>query len=388
VRRTCASRSRAGPAVGASAPDFHPRALAAGISPAVLAREMAGLSPNPRVASLDSGQPEFSKPVSEYIRGVVGPDRVAIGQRQRAALPELGPIEARFGVPREILLGVWAMESGFGKIQGDFDVVRAFATLAAQGRRRTFAEAELIAALRIIQSGEQPRERLKGSWAGAMGQTQFIPTMYLSTAVDMDGDGRRDVWGSTSDSLASAANLLKNAGWVRGQSWAREVMARPGFDFGLTEGPKETPAWWEERGLVRADGQPWSPIDAAGKAQLIAPAGAGGPLFLLFPNHFTLREYNNSLAYALGVGLLADRIGGSPPLSRPWPQETPLSLVDRMTAQRALAALGFDPGAPDGLIGLKSRAALRAWQKARGVTADGYLSPDMVQRLKSEAGAA
>ena len=367
------------------AADFQPRALAAGISPEVLRREMAGLTPNPRVAALDSGQPEFSKPVSEYIKGVIGPQRVAIGHKKRTEMPEFGPIEARFGVPREVLLGVWAMESAFGDLQGDFDVVRSFATLAAQGRRRGFAETELIATLRIIQSGEQPRARLKGSWAGAMGQTQFIPSMYLSTAVDMDGDGRRDIWGSSADSLASAANLLAKGGWVRGQSWAREVTVRPGFDFSLTEGPKETPLWWAEKGVVRADGQPWSGVDSTAQAQLIAPAGAGGPVFLLFPNHFVLRQYNNSLAYALGVGLLADRFAGAPGPVKAWPPETALSLVDRMTAQRALIALGYDTGGADGVVGLKTRSALRSWQKARGVTADGYLSTDMVRRLKTEA---
>ena len=367
------------------AAEFQGRALAAGITPEVLSREMAGLTPNPRVAGFDTVQPEFSKPVGDYVKGVVGPDRTAIGQRKRAEMPELGPIEQRFGVPREILLGVWAMESGFGAIQGDFDVVRAFATLAAQGRRRTFAEGELIAALRIIQSGEQPRARLKGSWAGAMGQTQFIPSMYLSTAVDMDGDGRRDIWNSSADSLASAANLLAKAGWVPGQSWAREVTVPPDFDFGLTEGPKETPVWWAEKGAVRADGLPWSGADSTAQAQLIAPAGAGGPLFLIFPNHFVLRQYNNSLAYALGVGLLADRFGGAPGLVKPWPTETPLSLMDRMTAQRALIALGYDTGGADGVVGLKTRGALRTWQKARGLTADGYLSIEVVRRLTTEA---
>jgi membrane-bound lytic murein transglycosylase B len=351
----------------------------------VLAREMAGLTPNPRITALDVGQPEFSKPVSEYIKGVIGPDRVATGQRQRRELPALGPIEDRFGVPREILLGVWAMESGFGRQQGDFDVVRSFATLAAQGRRRAFAEGELIAALKIIQSGEQPRARLKGSWAGAMGQTQFIPSAYLSTAVDGDGDGRRDIWTSPADALASAANLLAKGGWVRGQSWAREVTVPPDFDFAMSEGPKMTPDAWAAMGVVRADGLPWSDADKVAEAQLLAPAGASGPVFLLFPNHFVIRKYNNSVAYALAVGLLADRIAGQPPLVKPWPAEVPLSLSDRMTAQRALAALGFNPGTPDGIVGAGTRTALRSWQRARGLVADGYLSPAMVERLKSEA---
>jgi hypothetical protein len=219
-----------------------------------------------------------------------------------------------------------------------------------------------------------------------MGQTQFIPTAYLATAVDGDGDGRRDIWNSSADALASAANLLRQGGWARGQDWAREVAAPAGFDFSLTEGPKKTPREWEALGVRRADGLPWPAADAETPAQLVAPTGAQGPLFLLFPNHFAIRKYNNSLAYALGVGLLADRFAGKRPLVRAWPTETPLSLVDRMTAQRALASLGFDPGTADGLVGLKTRDALRAWQKARGLVADGYLSPEVIQKLKTEAG--
>jgi lytic murein transglycosylase len=368
------------------AAQFYGRAVKAGIAPALLQREMAGLTPDPRVTSRDSRQPEFSQPVSAYIAAAVTPGPIATGMRKRTEVPALDAIEQRYGVPREILIGIWSRESAFGAIQGDFDVIRSMASLAAQGRRRDWAEGELIAALRVIGSGEFPRSRLKGSWAGAMGQTQFIPSSFLSTAVDGDGDGRRDIWNSPADALASAADLLAKGGWVRGQDWAREVTVPAGFDFSLSEGPKETPAWWAERGVSRADGRPWSAADQAAPAQLLAPSGAAGPVFLLFPNHFVIRKYNNSVAYALAVGLLADRIAGGPPLVKAWPAETPLSLADRMTAQRALAALGYDPGAPDGVVGMGTRAQLRAWQKARGLVADGYLSPAMVQRLKAEAG--
>ena len=364
---------------------FYARAVAAGVPPALIAREFQGLTPDPRVARLDTRQPEFSKPLSGYVRGVVTPARAAMGQARAQSIAAFPAIEQRYGVPREILLGVWAMESGFGALQGDFDVLRAMATLAAQGRRREFAESQLIAILEMIGSGEVTRAQLKGSWAGAMGQTQFIPTTFLASAVDGDGDGRRDIWGSAADALASAANLLRQAGWKPGQDWAREVIAPAGFDYSVTEGPEKTPAEWEALGVRRADGQAWPEADAAAPAQLAAPTGAQGPLFLLFPNHFAIRKYNNSLAYALSVGLLADRIAGRSALARPWPEEAPLSLADRMTAQRALAALGFDPGAPDGLIGLKTRNALRAWQKGRGLAADGYLAPETVRRLKSEA---
>ncbi len=364
---------------------FWSKAVAAGVPEDVLGRELKGLAPDDRVSALDSRQPEFSKPVGDYIKGVVTEDRIAVGRRKRAELSFLPAMSARYGPPGDITIAIWAMESGFGAIQGNFDVVRSMATLAADGRRRGFAEDQLIAALKIIASGEQPRGRLVGSWAGAMGQTQFIPTTFLSTSVDGDGDGRRDIWGSRADALCSAANLLGAAGWRRGEDWAREVTAPPGFDFGLTEGPRDTVAQWGEQGLKRADGRAWTSIDLAAPAQLAAPAGAAGPLFLLFANHFAIRKYNNSIAYALGVGLLADRFGGAGPLARAWPAETPLALSDRIAAQQALAKLGFDPGAPDGVVGLNTRAALRAWQKANGITADGYLSLEMVRQLRGAA---
>jgi len=366
--------------------DFRVRAQAAGLSEALLTRELGGVIPDPKVISLDGRQPEFSKPVGDYIRGVISDDRIAVGRAKREALPFLPDIEARYGVPRDILLAVWAMESAFGKLQGNFDVVRSMVSLAADGRRRGWAEGELIAALKIIDSGEVTREQLKGSWAGAMGQTQFLPSNYRTVAVDADGDGKRDIWGSDVDSLASAANLLVKGGWKPGVGWADEVILPEGFDYGLAEGPREVPAWWEARGVRRADGLPWTAADAAAPAGLILPAGATGPAFLALPNHFAIRKYNNSTSYALGIGLLADRFAGAGPLVAAWPVEQPLSLADRMAAQIALARLGFDPGPPDGVIGAGSRKALRAWQQSRQLPADGYLSMDMVVRLKTQAG--
>lgn len=366
--------------------DFRPRAIAAGVSPQVFDRELSGVTPNPRVISLDSRQPEFSKPVGSYIAGVISDDRIAIGRAKREQLAFLPQIEARYGVPRDILLAVWAMESAFGKLQGDFDVVRSMASLAYDGRRRAWAEGELIAALKIIESGEDTREQLKGSWAGAMGQTQFLPSSYRATAVDFDGDGRRDIWGSDADSLASAANLLVKGGWKPGVGWAKEVILPAGFDYALAEGPREVPAWWEAKGVRRADGLPWTEADAAQPAGLILPAGAAGPAFLALPNHFAIRTYNNSTSYALGIGLLADRFAGGGPLVTPWPQETALSLSDRMAAQIALARVGFNPGPADGVVGANTRKALRAWQQSQQLPADGYLSSDMVARLKAQAG--
>ncbi|HEX5377205.1 MAG TPA: lytic murein transglycosylase [Phenylobacterium sp.] len=373
------------PGFDAWALGFYGRAVQAGLPPALLDREMAGLTPDPRVASLDTRQPEFAKPFGDYIKGVVTADRIAIGQRKRAELaPFLGPIELTYGVSPDVLLGVWAMETGFGSTLGSFDVIRSMASLAAQGRRRQFAEDQLMAALRIIGSGEFPRSRLVGSWAGAMGQTQFIPTSFLSTAVDGDGDGKRDIWGSSADALASAANLLAQGGWIRGQGWAREVTVPESFDYSLTEGPRQTPDWWAGLGVHPADGLTWTAADAASNAMVIAPTGAAGPIFLLLPNHFAIRKYNNATTYALAVGLLADRFAGRGPLARPWPEETPLALADRIAAQQALIALGFDPGQPDGVVGVNTRSALRSWQKSRGLVADGYLSIGMVGLLKAE----
>ncbi len=366
---------------------FRTRAMAAGLSAGLIDRELTGVTPNPRVISLDSAQPEFSKPVGDYIKGTVSDERIARGQRYRNELPFWPGIEQQYGVPRDILIAVWAMESAFGAVQGDFDVIRCMASLAYHGRRRNFAEGELIAALRIIDSGEASRAQLKGSWAGAMGQTQFLPSNYLATAVDGDRDGKRDIWGSSNDALASAANLLAKGGWVRGQSWAREVTLPANFDYSLTEGPRETPDWWAQLGVRPADGRPWPAADLSAKAQLAAPAGATGPVFLLLPNHFAIRTYNNSTAYALGVGLLADRFAGGAALVTAWPYETPLAIGDRISAQTALLRLGFNPGEPDGVVGVNTRTALRNWQKARGLTADGYLSMEMVRRLNVEAGA-
>ena len=279
---------------------------------------MAGLTPDPQVEALDNRQPEFAKPISDYIKGVVTEDlHQALGRRKRDGVAALPRIEVDYGVPSQVLVAIWGVETGYGAIQGDFDVIRSLATLAASGRRRDWAETQLIAALKIIADGEATRGQLRGSWAGAMGQTQFEPASYLTTAVDGDGDERRDIWGSSADALASAANLLAKAGWVRGESWDREVVLPTGFDYSLSEGPKQDPKAWTDLGVQTADDAGWRRGDRDAQAQLLLPTGAAGPAFLAFDNHFVIRQYNNSTAYALAVGLLADRIGGGPPLSVP-----------------------------------------------------------------------
>jgi lytic murein transglycosylase len=363
---------------------FYAKALAAGLPRVVVDRELSGLSPDPRVTALDARQPEFARPVSDYIRGVIGPERVATGRAKRSQISAFGEIEENYGVPRDVLIAIWAMESGFGVQQGDMDVIRCLATLAL-GRRRAWAEEQLIAALSIIAAGDVPRSRLIGSWAGAMGQTQILPSVYLSTAVSAGGGRRPDIWGSAPDALATAANLLAKNGWRRGEGWAAEVILPIGFDYGLSEGRKEAFAWWAAKGVRLARRSGWSTADAAAPGLLLLPSGATGPAFLALPNHFAIRAYNNSIAYALAVGLLADRFTGGGGLVTPWPHETPLSLGQRLAAQAALAKLGFNPGNTDGLVGVGTRQALRAWQKTQSLPADGYLSPAMVERLRAAA---
>lgn len=364
---------------------FYERIVAGGFPAEIAARELSGLTSDPRVLALDGKQPEFSKPVSDYIRSVTSEARITQGRGLRGQVTQFGAIETAYGVPRDILLGVWAMETNFGAIQGDMDVLRSLATLAAQGRRRAWAEGEILAALRMIAAGAAARGQMIGSWAGAMGQTQFLPSTYIRDAVDGDGDGRKDIWGSPPDALASAANLLKKAGWEPGKAWHREVVLPPGMDFSLADGPRKTTAdWARDNQVLAADGAGWRDTETS-VAGLILPCGAKGPAFLVFPNHFMIRRYNNSTSYALGVGLLADRFGGAGGLVTPWPVETPLSLDDRRAAQIALNLLGYNPGAADGVIGTNTKAALRNWQKARGLPADGYLSPELIARLKAEA---
>ena len=367
------------------ASDFLSRAARTGAPIEVMRREFVGLTADPRIVALDARQPEFSKPVGDYVKGAVTDARLASARTHMAAVTQLPAIARQYGVPADVLVSVWAMESGFGAVMGDFDVLRSLATLAAAGRRRAWAEAQITALIQIIASGEASRAQLKGSWAGAMGQTQFEPETFLTTAVDGDGDGRRDIWASPADALASAANLLAKAAWAAEESWQAEVILPAGFDYGLAEGERRTPAAWAALGAHRANPGQGRPGDAAAAAQLLLPAGAAGPAFLVFPNHFVIRKYNNSVAYALAVGLLADRLAGAPPLARAWPPEIALSLADRIAAQQSLAKLGFDPGAADGLVGANTRTALRGWQKARGLPADGYLSVDLVGRLVAEA---
>lgn len=364
------------------------KALAAGIRVETIDAAFAGLTLDTSVLRRDSNQPEFSKPIGDYVSAVLSPGAVATGQAKRLALASvIDPIAERTGVPAEIMLAVWGVESAYGRFTGDQDVIRSIATIGAVGRRPKLAEQEMLAALTILDQGLATRTQLKGSWAGAMGQTQFLPSDYLAYGADGDGDGRRDIWGSSADALASTARFLQEkAHWRRGESWALEAIVPADFDYSLTDAEPRTPLDWAELGVGLTDSAQPAAGDNAAQAILIVPAGWKGPAFLAFPNHMAIRAYNNSTAYALSVGLLADQIAGRPGLKTSWPKDPPLALADRIAAQQALKALGFDPGSVDGVMGARTRAAARLWQTRKHLPADGYLNLELILQLKAEAG--
>ena len=347
-------------------------------------RELAGLSPDATVIRLDRNQPEFSKPAGAYVANAVSATRIAQARQRVDRVP--WEVTQRFGVPAEILVSIWAQESSFGQVQGDNDVIRSLATLAYEGRRREWAEGQLKNALDIVVDGKRARSGLKGSWAGAMGQTQFMPDNYLRLGVDQNGDGKVDIWGSDADALASAANLLAQAGWKRGQSWGYEVVLPQGFDYAEAEGPRHPWSFWAARGVALAAGGAPTEAEALEEAAILLPQGANGPAILALPNHYVIRRYNNSVSYALAIGLTADGVSGKPGLVARWPDDPPISREQRIGAQRALTQLGYDTQGVDGVIGANTRAALRRWQLANGRVADGYLTAALADELARRGG--
>ena len=362
---------------------FRPRALAQGIRPEVFDAGFRGVGVNSEVMRLDSRQAEFTKPIWEYLDSAASPDRVATGRAKRRDLAStMAAIEARFGVQSDVVLAIWGMESNFGGYRGSIPVVESLATLAYQGRRRSFGEEQLVAALRIIQAGDTTPANMVGSWAGAMGHTQFIPTSYLSYAVDFTGDGRRDIWSDDpTDALASAANYLARSGWQNGRPWGMEVRVPAGFNYGSADQSNRRPvADWRARGVTRVDG---SPLPDHGSAAIIAPAGARGPAFVVYQNFFVIKRYNNATSYAIGVGHLADRIGGGGPFVQAWPRgERELSRSEKVELQERLISRGFNPGSTDGVIGPDTIGAIRAFQTSQGITPDGFATTSLLQKLR------
>ena len=362
---------------------FRSRALAQGIAADVVDSALRGVSYLPDVVERDRNQSEFTKTIWDYLSTAVSEDRIRLGQaalRERIAL--LDEIEARYGVDRHIVVAIWGLESAYGAVRGDTPVVSALATLAYEGRRGAFFEAQLLAALQILQSGDVEVAQMRGSWAGAMGHTQFIPTSFLSFAVDFRGDGQRDIWSDDpTDALASTAAYLAQNGWVSGQPWGAEVRLPEGFDYRMANRAIVRPAgYWTGLGLTLADG---GPLPQAWPGAILLPAGAQGAAFLIHANFAALETYNTADAYVIGVGHLADRIRGGPAIAGDWPLgDRALSFVERQELQRLLTAAGFDTQGVDGLIGPNTVTAIRAFQIARGLTPDGYAPPALLERLR------
>ena len=364
---------------------FRKDALAAGIRADLFDRAFADVSFDPSVIRADRSQPEFAKPVWEYLDGALSPLRVRKGQslvNQYADV--LQSIEQRYGVDRQALVAVWGMESNFGSFQGDKSVIRSLATLAYEGRRPGFAHAQLLAALQILQQGDIAPEKMLGSWAGAMGQTQFIPTTYNTHAVDFDGDGRRDIWGSPADALASTAHYLQSSGWQKGQPWGFEVTVPSTFNYSLADGAiRKSVAEWIQLGVQLPNGASVPPGSEQLSAALLLPAGYRGPAFLILDNFRAVLKYNNSSSYALAVNLLSERFSGAGQISGAWPKDDlPLSRSERIELQNLLSANNYDAGNPDGIIGANPRKAIRAAQQSFGWPADGYPTHKLLENLR------
>jgi len=362
---------------------FEDSARAAGIDDATLHLAFDDVHYVPRAVSADRAQPEFTRAVWDYVDAVVSPARIQRGQQKLAEFqPQLDDAAARYGVPQATVVAIWGMESDYGANYGDISTVDALATLGFDGRREAWARGQLMAALKILQGGDIDRAHMVGSWAGAMGQTQFIPSAFLQFAVDADGDGRRDIWGSMADVAASTANFLARSGWQPGQAWGAEVRLPDGFDAGRADDSlRQASAQWAGEGVQTLDG---SPLPELPDGAILLPAGVRGPAFLVGANFRTLLRYNNSASYALAVSLLAQRIAGGPGVQAAWPRDLqPLTRDQLKAMQAALNERGFGAGDVDGQAGPATRQALRAWQRSQNLPADGFPTLDQLTRLQT-----
>ncbi|MCB2130158.1 MAG: lytic murein transglycosylase [Rhodobacteraceae bacterium] len=362
---------------------FRRKALASGISAAVFDRAFRGVEYSGHVIERDRNQGEFTKAIWDYLDSAVSDSRVANG---KAALKRhrrvLDRIEATYGVDKEVVTAIWGLESAYGAVRGDVPVIEALATLAYDGRRGAFFESQLLAALKILQAGDTDPRHMTGSWAGAMGHTQFIPTSYLAYAVDFTGDGKRDIWSDDpADALASTAAYLARFGWRRGEPWGVEVTLPRGFDYALAgEKVKKSAAGWAALGIRDTSGRP---VADHGPASILLPAGAQGVAFMIFRNFHVIERYNTADAYVIAVGHLADRIGGAPAFRADWPRgDRALLLSERRELQERLTRAGFSTQGIDGRIGPNTIAAVRAYQRASGLVPDGYPSLAILDRLR------
>ena len=362
---------------------FRARALAKGISAGTFDRAFQGAAYNPEVITKDRNQSEFTKTIWDYLDSAVSDSRIENGKkalRQNRKL--LDRIEATYGVDKEIVVAVWGLESSYGTFRGDFPLIESLATLAYDGRRGAFFEQQLVAALKILQNGDVTAAKMTGSWAGAMGHTQFIPTSYLAFAVDFTGDGKRDIWSDNpADALASTAAYLAKSGWQSGRPWGVEIKLPLEYDYSVSgDRVKKSVADWRALGIRTADG---GQLPDHGVASVLLPAGARGAAFLIFRNFQAIERYNSADAYVIGVGHLADRLKGGPAIQAIWPRDDRALLVDeRIEMQERLTKSGFDPGGVDGKIGPNTIAAVKAFQRSIGMVPDGYPSLDILKRLR------
>ncbi len=368
--------------------DFSAIALKAGIREATLHIAFDPVRFLPGVIDLDRAQPEFTRPVWDYLDIALSTQRITRGQDK---LQQLGSqavvITERYGVPTEIVVAIWGMESNYGSNFGDIPTIDALATLGFEGRREVWARSQLLAALKILQSGDIDRTQMIGSWAGAMGQTQFLPSNFLAYAVDADGDGRRDLWGSTADVVASTANFLASTGWQAGQPWGTEVRLPPGFDYARADDDlRQKSVAWAKEGVQSING---APLPALTDSSIWLASSADGPAFLIGPNFRTILRYNNSTSYALAVSLLAQRLAGGPPVQAPWPRDLQaMTRSQLLEMQTVLNSRGFDSGTPDGMMGPATRRGIRQYQRSLGLPTDGYPSLNLLQHLQQSSGTA
>ncbi|WP_417583659.1 lytic murein transglycosylase [Nitrincola sp.] len=352
-------------------------AAAQGISPRALSA-LDKVRYLERVIELDRFQPEFVRPIWEYLDSAVSSTRISNGRDKLAEHRQTAlQMEQRYGVPAEIIVAIWGIESNYGGNFGNFSALSAFATLAYDGRRAAFARGELLAALRIIDSGEIAAEEMIGSWAGAMGHTQFIPSSFETYAQDGDGDGRRDIWGSIADVMASTANYLARSGWQTGEPWGVEVKLPAGFDYAQTE--RRSSAEWAVQGVQALNG----PLPIFDSAAVIVPAGAQGPAFMVGANFRAILRYNNATSYALAVATLSDAIAGRTGIQQPWPRDQlPLTRADVHELQQRLNALGYNVGEADGILGPNTRKGLAAFQRDQGLIPDGFANQAVLERIR------
>lgn len=373
--------------------DFSNRAMGAGHDRALVKSLLSGIRPLPlwlgtevQAATAPSSQAEFAKPIWDYLKVPMGQTRISSGQAKLTALsPTLSAIEAKYGVDRQVLLAIWGMETSFGSFTGNDDAANALANMAVEGRRQKFAEDEIYALMTIVERGYARRDQLGSGWAGAMGHTQFMPSTYIAHAVDFDGDGKRDVWKSEADALASAANYLARSGYVKGQPWGLEVRVPAEFDYSLADGNERRMETWMAAGLNPIIG---GPFETAGAefAELWVPAGHEGPKYLLFKNFNVFKTYNRADSYAFAVGLSGDAILGKVGPLTPWPTHLmPLTVTELRDMQQALNDRGFDAGVVDGIAGRRTKLALAAFQKTQGQIADGYPTKEVLALLQASA---